>query len=63
MLLSLVAYWCMGLTIGYLLGFNFGFGGAGLWIGQSVGFGLGALFFTWRFHFLMRDQSSQPEIR
>ncbi|CDN13527.1 hypothetical protein RintRC_5754 [Richelia intracellularis] len=53
----------MGLTIGYLLGFNFGFGGAGLWIGQSVGFGLGALFFTWRFHFLMRDQSSQPEIR
>lgn len=49
MLLSLIAYWGIGLTSGYLLGFYFGWGGVGLWIGQSIGFAMGAGFFIWRF--------------
>lgn len=49
MLLSLIAYWGIGLTSGYLLGFYLGLGGVGLWVGQSIGFAMGAGFFIWRF--------------
>lgn len=49
MLLGFLAYWGAGLTSGYLLGFHFGLGGVGLWIGQSIGLTSAAVFFTWRF--------------
>lgn len=50
MLLSLLAFWGVGLTSGCLLGFYFGLGGIGLWIGQSIGVAAGAWLFVWRFH-------------
>lgn len=51
MLLSLLAFWGVGLTSGYLLGFHFGFGGVGLWVGQSiVGVAVAGVLFLWRFH-------------
>ncbi|MUG97648.1 MATE family efflux transporter [Scytonema sp. UIC 10036] len=49
MLLSFFAYWGAGLTSGYLLGFHFGFGGVGLWIGQSIGIAIASIAFIWRF--------------
>ena len=49
MLLSLPTFWGVGLTSGYLLGFHFGFGGVGLWIGQSIGVAIAAGVFVWRF--------------
>lgn len=49
MLLSGLAFWGVGLTNGYLLGFPFGFGGVGLWIGQSIGVAVAGVIFVWRF--------------
>jgi multidrug resistance protein, MATE family len=49
MLLSLPTFWGVGLTSGYLLGFPLGFGGVGLWIGQSIGVAIAAMIFVWRF--------------
>lgn len=50
MLLSGLAFWGIGLTSGYLLGFLWGFGGVGLWTGQSLGVAMAGVIFVWRFH-------------
>ena len=49
-LLNIPAFWIVGLTSGYLLGFYFNLGGVGLWIGQSIGVAVAALLFfiRWR---------------
>lgn len=54
MLLSLPAFWGVGLTSGYLLGFPLGLGGVGLWLGQSIGVAIAAIIFVWRFRQLTR---------
>jgi len=53
MLLSFLAFWGIGLTCGYLLGFRLGFGGVGLWLGQLIGVSVAAGLFVWRFQRLM----------
>lgn len=53
MLLSFLAFWGIGLTCGYLLGFHLGFGGVGLWLGQLIGVSVAAGLFVWRFQRLM----------
>jgi MATE family multidrug resistance protein len=50
MILSIVTFWGIGLTSGYVLGFQMGFGGLGLWIGQSIGVAVAGVIFLWRFH-------------
>ncbi|NJR61418.1 MAG: MATE family efflux transporter [Cyanobacteria bacterium CRU_2_1] len=50
MLLSGLAFWGVGLTSGYVLGFLLEFAGAGLWIGQSIGVAVAGAIFVWRFH-------------
>jgi MATE family multidrug resistance protein len=37
MVCNLVAHWCVGLPLGYLLGFGAGFGVIGLWAGLALG--------------------------
>ncbi len=54
MLLSLFAFWGVGLTTGYWLGFHTSLGGSGLWIGQSIGIAVSAMMFFWRFDRLVR---------
>jgi MATE family multidrug resistance protein len=54
MVLSGLAFWGIGLTTGYLLGFIAGWGGVGLWIGQSVGVAAAGIIFVARFHRLTR---------
>jgi MATE family multidrug resistance protein len=49
MLLSLLTFWGIGLSSGYVLGFCYGFGGVGLWLGQSIGVATSAGVFIWRF--------------
>ncbi len=53
MLLSLLAFWGIGLSSGYWLGFYTDLGGNGLWIGQSIGLAISAVVFSWRFHHLV----------
>lgn len=53
MLLSLFAFWGVGLVSGYVLGFPLGFGGVGLWWGQLIGVAVAAGLFVWRFQRLI----------
>lgn len=48
MMLNVLGYWGVGLSVGYALGFHFGMGSTGLWIGQSVAIAVVAGLFTWR---------------
>jgi multidrug resistance protein, MATE family len=50
MLLSIPAFWGVGLAGGYVLGFLFGYGGTGLWLGQSLGIAIAAILFLIRFY-------------
>ncbi|WP_310486739.1 MATE family efflux transporter [Chamaesiphon sp. VAR_69_metabat_338] len=53
MFLSFLAFWGVGLTSGYWLGFHTALGGNGLWLGQSIGIAISAVMFFWRFHHLV----------
>jgi multidrug resistance protein, MATE family len=44
-----IAYWVVGLPVGYLLAFNFKMGAAGMWLGFIVGLSLASVFLSWRF--------------
>ena len=49
MLLSIPAFWGVGLTSGYILGFPLGWGGTGLWLGHFLGMAIAAMLFLVRF--------------
>ena len=48
-LLNMTAFWGVGLSLGYFLGFHLNLGGVGLWLGQSVGVAMAAVLFLLRF--------------
>ncbi|PSR16914.1 MATE family efflux transporter, partial [filamentous cyanobacterium CCP3] len=56
MVLSGLAFWGVGLTTGYMLGFPLRLGGVGLWIGQSVGVATAGTIFVVRFYRLTRPK-------
>jgi MATE family multidrug resistance protein len=49
MLFNLVAYWLVGMSLGYYLTFSIGLGPAGMWIGMIAGLSTGAILLTGRF--------------
>ncbi len=49
MLSNLVSYWGVGMTFGVLLGFSFGYGANGMWIGIITGLSVAALLHGLRF--------------
>lgn len=49
MLINVVAYWVVGLSLGYWLTFGRGLGPAGMWVGMIAGLSAGALLLTLRF--------------
>lgn len=51
-LISLVAYWVIGLPVGYILCFKLGFGVHGVWTGLLVGLSVAAILLFWRFKML-----------
>jgi MATE family multidrug resistance protein len=54
MILAAIGYWGVGLPLGVLLAFHFGFGGNGIWIGLSTGLAVVAVFLLARW--LRRDE-------
>lgn len=44
-----LAYWVLGIPIGYVLAFYFGMGANGIWLGFIIGLSFAALFLTSRF--------------
>jgi MATE family multidrug resistance protein len=49
MLINLVAYWLVGMSLGYYLTFRVGLGPAGMWVGMIAGLSTGAILLTGRF--------------
>ncbi len=48
--ITILAYWIIGLPIGYLLGLTLDWGLKGVWLGLLVGLSMAAILLTWRFH-------------
>ncbi|MFI5236665.1 MAG: MATE family efflux transporter [Ignavibacteriales bacterium] len=48
--ITFIAYWIVGLPIGYILGFNFELGVQGVWIGLLLGLTTSAILLTLRFN-------------
>jgi MATE family multidrug resistance protein len=53
-LLTLVAYWVIGLPTSYLLGLHYGMGVSGIWYGFVIGLSFSALGLIWRFERISR---------
>lgn len=51
-LVTLLAYWVVGLPLGYLLAFKFQYNELGIWIGLLLGLTLTAIMLFYRFHSL-----------
>ena len=49
MVITLISFWCVGAVAGWLLCFEAGLGGAGLWWGMTAGLGTAAVLLTCRF--------------
>ncbi|MBI6628889.1 MATE family efflux transporter [Pontibaca salina] len=49
MAVAALSYWALGIPTSYLLGFVFGWGGTGVWLGLVIGLGCAGLFLTLRF--------------
>jgi MATE family multidrug resistance protein len=54
MIITVVAYWGVGLPLGAYLGLGRGLGAPGFWIGLIVGLSIAALLLAWRFWRLAR---------
>jgi MATE family multidrug resistance protein len=63
MVISLVAYWAIGMTIGTGLAFPVGLGGRGLWIGLVAGLGVAAVLLLRRFLRLSAARSAVRRVR
>lgn len=50
--ISLVAYWVIGLPVGYILCFKAGFGVSGIWTGLLIGLSVAAILLFFRFKML-----------
>ena len=62
MLVSLAAYWIIGLPLGYLAAFGGGLGALGVWIGLASALALAAGALVWRFWILSADTvASEPQ--
>ena len=60
MVIAAFSYWGVGLVMGYVLAFKWGFGEEGLWIGLVSGLAVAALLLTRRFYKL--NQTRRQEI-
>ena len=51
-ILSMISFWFIGMPVSVCFCFGLGWGGLGLWLGQSLGVTMSAVVFIWRFHWL-----------
>ena len=49
MWIAAFSYWCVGVSCSYLLGFTFGLGGIGIWLGLAIGLAFAAILLMSRF--------------
>jgi multidrug resistance protein, MATE family len=58
-IVTLVAYWVLGLPLGYLLAFEYGFAEKGIWYGLLIGLSITAVLLLYRFHSLSKKRQIQ----
>ncbi len=54
--IAFLAYWAVGLPFGYVLGFVFGYGANGIWVGLLTGLTFAACALFGRFYYLSRNK-------
>jgi multidrug resistance protein, MATE family len=59
-IISLVAYWILGMPIGYLLAFKLHWGVEGVWMGFLIALSTQAIWFAWRFYQLTARMLAKP---
>lgn len=64
-IVTFVAYWVIGLPLGFILAFSFGMQEIGIWVGLLVGLTVTGIMLLYRFHklslrLLLRQESSIP---
>ncbi len=59
MLITLFAYWVIGIPVGYYLGFNTLLSVQGIWIGLLLGLSVSAILLYWRFNRLSKLKMEQ----
>ncbi len=59
MICAVFSYWVVGVPASYVLGFNYGFGGHGIWSGLVIGLALAAITLGWRFVIVMRRLTNE----
>jgi MATE family multidrug resistance protein len=57
-LITFLAYWVIGLPVGYILGLKLGFGVKGVWYGLVLGLAVSSLLLFFRFQFISRKVES-----
>lgn len=53
-IITFLAYWVLGLPVGYWLGIHFGMGAIGVWCGLVLGLAAAALLLFVRFHIISK---------
>jgi MATE family multidrug resistance protein len=54
-IITLIAYWVLGLPLGYFLAFDLGFGAEGIWYGLLIGLSITAVVLFFRFKILSKQ--------
>lgn len=62
-LVTLLAYWALGLPLGYVMAFEFGWAEKGVWIGLLTGLTITAVMLFYRFHQLSKKKINQQSIQ
>ena len=62
-LVTLMAYWVLGLPLGYVMAFEFGWAEKGVWIGLLTGLTITAVMLFYRFHQLSKKKISPQSIQ
>ena len=57
-----IAYWVVGIPVGYLLAFHFNMGAAGMWLGLILGLTLASVFLMMRFFKMSKRNNPQTII-
>jgi len=48
-IITFLAYWIVGLPVGYVLGINLNWGVKGVWYGLTLGLAVASILLYWRF--------------
>jgi MATE family multidrug resistance protein len=55
--ITLIAYWGIGLPIGYVLSYQYDLKAAGVWIGLTAGLTASAIMLCWRFYRMIKKMA------